>query len=177
MNNSIRKIMKLTYLFVTCLSVLTYAGLIVLGVLNDELPREKVLSNAPKSCACSGRRDTALSAVIDSDASHESTYEEVPRILIDSDLIPHDTDVHDSDSDKFDNKQYNRAGDSSINSFESNMQNMVYIEGGSFYMGTDSPQIATDGEGPKRLVTLSNYMIDRYHYMSKNRYACLCICK
>ena len=29
-------------------------------------------------------------------------------------------------------------------------------------MGTDFPKIQTDGEGPKRLVTLSDFLIDKY---------------
>jgi len=40
--------------------------------------------------------------------------------------------------------------------------NMVTIKGGTFYMGTDNPLINTDGEGPRRLVTVSSFKIDRY---------------
>ena len=42
-----------------------------------------------------------------------------------------------------------------------NRVRMVFIEGGTFFMGTDNPLISTDGEGPKRLVTLSDFLIDR----------------
>ena len=42
-----------------------------------------------------------------------------------------------------------------------NRNDMVFIEGGAFYMGSDNALISTDGEGPKRLVTLSDFMIDK----------------
>lgn len=40
-------------------------------------------------------------------------------------------------------------------------ENMAFIDGGLFYMGTDNPSIHTDGEGPKRMVNLTDFMIDR----------------
>ena len=46
--------------------------------------------------------------------------------------------------------------------YKYNLDTMVYLEGGTFYMGTDHPKILTDGEGPKRLVTLSDFLIDKY---------------
>ena len=46
--------------------------------------------------------------------------------------------------------------------YKYNLDTMVYLEGGTFYMGTDFPKIQTDGEGPKRLVTLSDFLIDKY---------------
>ena len=58
--------------------------------------------------------------------------------------------------------------DSSINTntnkrlLQSTEENMVKIKGGTFYMGTDNPLIKTDGEGPKRLVTVSSFKIDKY---------------
>lgn len=41
------------------------------------------------------------------------------------------------------------------------IEDMVYIPGGTFFMGTDSPVIPYDGEGPKRPVQLSSFYIDR----------------
>jgi formylglycine-generating enzyme required for sulfatase activity len=166
MSTHIGKIMKLTYLLVTCLSVLTDAESIASGVLNtDGKLEEKVPSDVPKSCACGGRRDSLLSAAMDDNLSFsETVHEEVPIVLISDDHIHHNKDVYDSgneSNDTFGSKVYSNARNSSMNSYESNLENMVYIEGGSFHMGTDSPQIATDGEGPRRLVTLSSYMIDR----------------
>jgi hypothetical protein len=38
---------------------------------------------------------------------------------------------------------------------------MAFIDGGLFYMGTDNPTIHTDGEGPRRMVNLTDFMIDR----------------
>ena len=53
--------------------------------------------------------------------------------------------------------------DSTISTHESNHYNeMIYIEGGSFFMGTDNPIIKGDGEGPKRPVTVSSFYIDKY---------------
>lgn len=37
---------------------------------------------------------------------------------------------------------------------------MVYIEGGSFQMGTNDPKIMADGEGPAREVTLDSFFLD-----------------
>lgn len=39
---------------------------------------------------------------------------------------------------------------------------MVLIPGGTFFMGTNNPLIATDGEGPKRSVTVSPFYMDKY---------------
>lgn len=58
--------------------------------------------------------------------------------------------------------------------YEQNLDKMVYIEGGSFYMGTDSPLIKTDGEGPRRLVTLSDFMMDKFEVSNEVR---LCSCR
>jgi hypothetical protein len=40
-------------------------------------------------------------------------------------------------------------------------ENMAFIGGGLFYMGTDNPTIHTDGEGPRRMVNLTDFMMDR----------------
>ena len=53
--------------------------------------------------------------------------------------------------------------------YQANLDQMVYIDGGSFYMGTDSPKIKTDGEGPRRLVTLSDFMIDKFEVSNEVR--------
>lgn len=39
---------------------------------------------------------------------------------------------------------------------------MVYIEGGIFTMGTDKPYISRDGEGPARKVKLRSFYMDVY---------------
>lgn len=41
-------------------------------------------------------------------------------------------------------------------------ENMVYVEGGSFYMGTNKPLIFPDGESPQRLIQLKSFYIDKY---------------
>ena len=40
--------------------------------------------------------------------------------------------------------------------------NIVYVQGGSFFMGTDNPIIKYDGESPKRYVTVDSFYIDKY---------------
>ena len=40
--------------------------------------------------------------------------------------------------------------------------NMVFIEGSSFVMGSDKPLIVADGEGPARTVTLDPFYMDVY---------------
>lgn len=39
---------------------------------------------------------------------------------------------------------------------------MVFVPGGTFHMGTANPAILTDAEGPRRLITLSPFYIDQY---------------
>ena len=38
--------------------------------------------------------------------------------------------------------------------------NMVFIEGGTYTMGTDKPIIVADGEGPARKVTIDSFYMD-----------------
>lgn len=37
---------------------------------------------------------------------------------------------------------------------------MVYIEGGTFEMGSNKPVIPQDGEGPARKITLDSFYLD-----------------
>ena len=106
------------------------------------------------TCACGGKRDSPLK---------------------DSYLLSDELDiasVHSSSSDS--SIGYIPASTSSDGSSLStkglshertllhiNRNDMVFIEGGAFYMGSDNALISTDGEGPKRLVTLSDFMIDK----------------
>ena len=39
---------------------------------------------------------------------------------------------------------------------------MVFIEGGSFVMGSNKPIVPQDGEGPARKVSLDEYFIDKH---------------
>lgn len=41
-------------------------------------------------------------------------------------------------------------------------RNMVFIEGGTFIMGTNKIILKVDGEGPERNVTLDDFYIDKY---------------
>ncbi len=41
-------------------------------------------------------------------------------------------------------------------------EDMVFIPGGTSLVGTDAPELWRDGEGPKRVVSLSPFYIDRY---------------
>lgn len=41
-------------------------------------------------------------------------------------------------------------------------ENMAFIPGGRTFMGTNTPILKADGEGPMRTVTLSPYFIDRF---------------
>jgi hypothetical protein len=40
--------------------------------------------------------------------------------------------------------------------------NMVYIPGGRSVVGSNDPKLLTDGEFPKRIVSLSPFLIDKY---------------
>lgn len=45
---------------------------------------------------------------------------------------------------------------------------MVRIPGGKFFMGTDNPLILTDGESPRRPVTVSDFLMDTYEVSNED---------
>jgi len=45
---------------------------------------------------------------------------------------------------------------------ESELESMILIKGRNFTIGTDKPEILTDGESPSRTVYLDDYFIDKY---------------
>lgn len=49
-----------------------------------------------------------------------------------------------------------------------NTDNMVYIEGVAFEMGTNEPHFPTDFEGPLRNVTVNSFYLDRYEVSNQN---------
>lgn len=51
---------------------------------------------------------------------------------------------------------------------ESNIDNMVLIEGGTFVMGTNEPYFEADFEGPARNITLKSYYIDKYEVSNQD---------
>lgn len=135
--------------------------------------------SASSGCGCSGtsgglKRDTVLGSTTSSSSGSSSSS-------IDS------RGGGDGDSSTPSRRLAEEADISSSSSVaslrERNLDSMVYIEGGTFYMGTDHPlikvlfvlrcpfllhssllvtHVQTDGEGPRRLVTLSDFMIDKY---------------
>lgn len=42
------------------------------------------------------------------------------------------------------------------------LESMIFIKGQNFTVGTDKPEILTDGESPSRTVYLDDYFIDKY---------------
>ena len=49
------------------------------------------------------------------------------------------------------------------------MIDMVFIEGGDTFIGTNKPILIADGEGPIRTLTLSPYWIDRYSVTNEGK--------
>jgi len=45
---------------------------------------------------------------------------------------------------------------------ESELESMILIKGQNFTIGTDKPEIISDGESPSRVVYLDDYFIDKY---------------
>ena len=45
---------------------------------------------------------------------------------------------------------------------------MVKIEGGSYFIGTDHPVFIVDGEGPRRKVILDSFYIDKYEVSNRH---------
>lgn len=89
------------------------------------------------SCGCSG------SSGLGRDSIMSNLYNAIDKVEISSDELSCSSNMTDS-------------LDISPNA------NMTFIEGGQFYMGTKSPIMPHDGEGPLRLVTVSSFLIDIY---------------
>lgn len=49
-----------------------------------------------------------------------------------------------------------------------NTENMIYIKGSTFEMGTNEPHFPTDFEGPLRNVTVHSFYIDKYEVSNQN---------
>lgn len=49
-----------------------------------------------------------------------------------------------------------------------NTENMIYIKGNTFEMGTNEPHFPTDFEGPLRNVTLNSFYMDKYEVSNQN---------
>ena len=112
------------------------------------------------SCSCSGQRDSIYGQLHDGknnlkDVTSSST-EEIKTY-----------EKHSSLPAIAENYSTNQSDATSRNLTEDSTQflkvdEMVYISGGLFFMGTNDPLIPGDGEGPRRLVNLSDFMIDRF---------------
>ena len=119
----------------------------------DNSPFSTTSSTDSGGCGCSGtsgglKRDSALGSL---DTSGTAGIGTGTKASVSSSSVSSST----STSSHEDN--YTPAS-----LYKYNLDTMVYLEGGTFYMGTDFPKIQTDGEGPKRLVTLSDFLIDKY---------------
>lgn len=44
---------------------------------------------------------------------------------------------------------------------------MVFIDGGTYYMGTNKPIFVADGEGPERLVKINSFYLDKFEVSNK----------
>ena len=115
------------------------------------------------TCACGGKRDSVLGSAIinNSDVQQNQKHDHD----IESDIFTEDA-LRDGNAVKgSDNLHSARTTQRTKPTEESNqkmnMDNMVFIEGGTFFMGSDDRIMPSDGEGPRRIVTLHDFMMDR----------------
>ena len=148
--------MKATMYFFAVISVWIVLGSSTILALDTDV----VSSSVDGTCACGGRRDSILGTFtadhkILSGADTDSTGATSPADHLSVSDVQKSASTDSSRLSKHDSSHERKA------LLQQNVENMVYIEGGSFFMGTDNAIIQTDGEGPKRLVTLSDFMIDK----------------
>ena len=104
------------------------------------------------SCSCGGNRDSGYGHLHNSaNAIEELTIPSTEEIEIDH--------AHSSGNTIHNDASPTNSTDDSNYLFKEDK--MVYISGGLYFMGTNDPLIPSDGEGPRRLVNLSDFMIDR----------------
>ena len=112
------------------------------------------------TCACGGRRDSVLgpSLIKDSSQSSSDVNDDGHNLVSEG---PHIEKTSDQGGNNL-----NLGADNVIlteqSNLKMNMDNMVFIDGGTFFMGSDNKLIPSDGEGPRRIVTLHDFMIDRF---------------
>lgn len=75
-------------------------------------------------------------------------------------------------SDQDPSKKYSQESNELFldNNLPFDSKNMVYIEGGTFEMGTNSPVFPSDHEGPIRNVTVDNFYLDKFEVSNENFY-------
>lgn len=107
-------------------------------------------------CACGASRSSSFS--LDSDETMSITDSEEPSESSSIDIV-YGLQTNISASEYL----VNPESSTTVEEFVpiKNHIGMVFIGGGTFFMGTNNPLIPTDGEGPRRLVTLSDFLIDR----------------
>jgi sulfatase modifying factor 1 len=76
----------------------------------------------------------------------------------DQQLLQDSTNVQEDTLLKVNSGKYSSAANAQ--SIYSRTNQMVYIKGGAFMMGTDEPVFVADGEGPSRKVSLSDFYMD-----------------
>ena len=141
-----------------CLLLTSIASLISVTVGDPSLFAATKLDETSQStaCACGAGRSSSLSLAsqdtISSTDGEEST--EITSINIVDGL-----QTNMSATDSLVNPESSATEEKFVPI--KNHVRMVFIDGGTFYMGTNNPLISTDGEGPRRLVTLSDFLIDR----------------
>lgn len=128
---------------------------LVLCLISVEADTDFEESRVDGTCACGGKRDSPRKdSYSNSDISDETSVKS----------SSHDSSInHIPVSTSFDGSRQSTKGLSHEERalLQINRNDMVFIEGGAFFMGSDNAIISTDGEGPKRLVTLSDFMIDK----------------
>jgi sulfatase modifying factor 1 len=73
-------------------------------------------------------------------------------------LLQDSTNVQEDTSLKLNREKYSSAAN--VQSIYPRTNQMVFIQGGTFKIGTDEPVFVADGEGPSRKVSLSDFYMD-----------------
>ena len=122
--------------------------------------------DSSSSCGCSGSQGLNRDSVYINN-NDDKTFNNIQNDnKVCNSVNNDDTDISSSSSSSSSSTSIPNNNNNNNNNRKLEMtiddNNMVKIKGGTFWMGTDNPLIKTDGEGPRRLVTVSSFKIDKY---------------
>ena len=104
------------------------------------------------SCGCATNRPKTSSSSSSSPSCNDNNYNNNKYLKKEND---DDVTIEDEEEDK--KGEYN--GENEVKAFLSTNQ-MSFIAGGTFLMGTNKPIFKADGEGPERKVEISSFYMD-----------------
>ena len=117
------------------------------------------------SCSCGGQRDIMLGQLNNGKGEVLDATSSTTKVIETDHVFSSLLAIARNDST-------NQSRITSVNSTKDSTDllgenDMVYISGGLYFMGTNDPFFPRDGEGPRRLVNLSDFMIDRLKNLTR----------